>query len=104
MHIRKKDKVKIVAGNDRGKIGEVLKVFPGSERIVVEKVNMIKRHSRKSQKMPQGGIIEKEAPIDVSNVMLICPKCGNPARTGTAVLGDGTRVRTCKKCQEMLSN
>ncbi len=104
MHIRKKDKVKIIAGNDRGKIGEVLKVFPDSDRVVVEKVNLIKRHQRKSQQMPQGGIVEKEAPIAVANVMLICPKCGNPARTGTVELGDGSRVRTCKKCGEMLAN
>ncbi len=104
MHIRKKDKVKVLAGNDRGKIGEVLKVFPDSNRIVVEKVNMIKRHTRKTQQTPQGGIVEKEAPIAVANVMMICPKCGNPSRTGTVKLNDGSRVRTCKKCGEMLAN
>jgi len=104
MHIRKKDKVKVLAGNDRGKIGEVLKVFPDSNRIVVEKVNMIKRHTRKTQQTPQGGIVEKEAPIAVANVMMICPKCGNQSRTGTVKLNDGSRVRTCKKCGEMLAN
>jgi len=104
MHIRKKDKVKILSGNDRGKVGEVLKVFPDTGRIIVEKVKMMKRHTRKSQSAPQGGIIEREAPVNVSNVMLICPKCNAAARTGTAVLDDGSRVRTCKKCGEMLAN
>lgn len=104
MHIRKKDKVRVISGNDRGKEGEVLKVFPDEDRVVVEKVNMIKRHQRKSQQMPQGGIVEREAPISVGNVMLVCPKCNKAARTGTAVLEDGSRVRTCKKCGEMLAN
>lgn len=104
MHIRKKDKVRILAGNDRGKTGEVLKVFPETGRLIVEKVNMIKRHTRKSQQTPQGGIVEREAPISAANVMLVCPKCSQPARTGTAVLDDGSRVRTCKKCGEMLAN
>ncbi len=104
MHIRKKDKVKVIAGNDRGLEGEVLKVFPEEGRVIVEKVNMIKRHSKQSKSAPQGGIIEKEAPVSLANVMLVCPKCHKPARTGTAVLEDGSRVRTCKKCGEMLAN
>jgi large subunit ribosomal protein L24 len=104
MHIRKKDKVKVVAGNDKGREGEVLKVFPDTGRVIVEKVNMIKRHTRQSQQTPQGGIVEKEAPISATNVMLICPKCSKPARTGTEVLEDGSRVRSCKKCGEMLAN
>ena len=104
MHIKKKDKVMIISGNDRGKEGEILKVFPDTNRVIVEKVNMIKRHTRKSQSAPQGGIVEKEAPISVANVMLVCPKCSKAARTGTEVLEDGSRVRTCKKCGEMLAN
>jgi large subunit ribosomal protein L24 len=104
MHIKKQDKVKILNGNDRGKEGIVLKVYPDSNRVIVEKINMIKRHTRQSQSAPQGGIIEREAPLSISNVMLICPKCNSAARTGTAVLDDGSRVRTCKKCGEMLSS
>ncbi|MDO9171391.1 MAG: 50S ribosomal protein L24 [bacterium] len=104
MHIKKKDKVRVLSGEYEGLEGEVLKVFPENGRLIVEKVNMIKRHTKKTQRTPQGGIVEKEAPVDASNVMLICPKCGKAARTGTAVLGDGTRVRTCKKCGEMLAN
>lgn len=104
MHIKKKDKVMVVAGNHRGKTGIVLKVFPETDRVIVEKVNLIKRHTRQSNQAPQGGIIEREGPVDASNVMLICPKCDNPTRTGTVVLKDGSRVRTCKKCKEMLAN
>jgi len=85
MRIKKKDKVRIIAGNDQGKEGEVLKVFPRTGRIIVEKVNMIKRHQRASQNNPQGGIIEKEGPVDASNVMLICPNTGK-TRPGSAKL------------------
>jgi large subunit ribosomal protein L24 len=102
MHVRKNDKVRVIAGNDRGKTGLVLKVFPDQGQIIVEKVNLIKRHTRRSQQLPQGGIIEKEGPIDASNVMLICPKCGEAARTGSAVLADGSRARSCRSCGEML--
>jgi len=104
MHIRKKDKVRVVSGNHKGMEGEVLKVFPKTRRVIVEKVNLVKRHTRPTQSLPQGGIIEKEAPIDMSNVMLVCPKCGQPARTGRVALEDGSHVRTCKKCGEMLAN
>ncbi|MCP4144027.1 MAG: 50S ribosomal protein L24 [bacterium] len=104
MHIRKSDKVVVVSGNHKGKEGEVLKVFPGENRVIVEKVNLIKRHTRQSQAAPQGGIVEKEAPIHISNVMLVCPKCSKPSRTGTQALGDGSRVRICKSCGEMLAN
>ena len=104
MHIKKKDKVRVVSGNHKGLEGEVLKVFPDAGRVIVEEVNLIKRHTRQSKQAPQGGIIEKEATIDASNLMLICPKCTKVARTGTKVLGDGTRVRTCKQCGEMLAN
>ena len=104
MHIKKKDKVRVIAGNHKGLEGEVLKVFPDAGRVIVEKVNLIKRHTRQSQQTPQGGIVEKEASIEASNVMLICPKCNKPARTGTEQLGDGSRVRTCKQCGEMLAN
>lgn len=103
MHIRKNDKVKVMAGNDRGKTGQVLKVFPGTGRVIVEKVNLIKRHTKRNQRSPQGGIIEKEGPISVTNVMLVCPKCGAVARTGQVILTDGSRARSCKKCHEMIA-
>ncbi len=104
MHIRKNDKVRVIAGNDRGKVGQVLKVFPGTDKIIVEKVNLIKRHTKRSQNVPQGGIIEKEGPIHVSNVQFICPKCGEATRTGRIILGDGSRARSCKTCGEMLAD
>lgn len=100
----KNDSVLVITGNDNGKTGKVLKVFPNEERIVVEGVNLIKRHSRPTQQMPQGGIIEKEAPIHVSNVKVICPKCNNPTRVGARILEDGSKVRYCKnpQCGEIL--
>jgi len=104
MRIKKKDKVRIIAGNDRGKEGEVLKVYPRTGRIIVEKVNMIKRHQRASQNNPQGGIIEKEGPINASNVMLICPNTGKTTRIGKAILSDGSRARVSKRSGEMLSD
>lgn len=104
MKIRKNDKVRIIAGNDRGKEGKVLKVFPASNKIIVEKVNLIKRHTRATQRNPQGGIVEKEGPIDISNVMLVCPKTGEPTRVGREVLSDGSRVRVSKKSGEMLTD
>ncbi len=104
MRIKKKDKVRIIAGNDRGKEGEVLKVFPRTNRIIVEKVNMIKRHQRAAQNNPQGGIIEKEGPIDISNVMLICPNTGKTTRIGKDILSDGSRARVSKRSGEMLSD
>lgn len=104
MFIRKNDKVKVIAGNHRGKAGQVLKVYPVTGKIIVEKVNLIKRHTRPTQKNPQGGIVEKEAPINASNVMLICPKCDAVSRTGQIILSDNSRVRSCKKCGEMLAD
>jgi large subunit ribosomal protein L24 len=103
MRIRKGDKVMVVQGNDRGKEGKVLKVFPKTQRVIVEKVNLIKRHTRPTQINPKGGILEKEGPIHISNVMLICPQTGVPTRTGAEILSDGSRVRTSKKSGEMLS-
>jgi large subunit ribosomal protein L24 len=104
MRIRKNDNVRVISGNDRGKEGKVLKVFPSSGKIIVEKVNMIKRHTRASKDLPQGGIIEKEGPINVSNVMLVCPNTGKPTRIGKDVLSDGSRARVSKKSGEMLND
>lgn len=107
MHIKKDDLVQIVSGNDRGKQGRVLKVFPEENRIIVEGVNFIKRHTRPNQKLPQGGIIEREGSIHASNAMVICPKCNQLTTTGMKPVVDETknktsRVRYCKKCGEMI--
>ncbi len=104
MQIRKNDTVRIIAGNDKGKEGRILKVFPDKNRIIVEKVNMVKRHTRPTQAMPQGGIQEKEGPIDASNAMLVCPNTGKVTRIGKDILSDGTRARVSKKSGEMLND
>jgi large subunit ribosomal protein L24 len=100
--IKKNDIVKVIAGNYNGKKGKVLKVFPRGHRIIVEGVNFIKRHTKPTTANQQGGIQEREAPLDVSNVMLVCPKCGSATRIGTFFTDDGSKVRFCKKCKEMI--
>jgi large subunit ribosomal protein L24 len=102
--LKKNDKVMVMAGKEKGKVGKILKVFPEKDRAVVEKVNYIKRHSRAGGKTSKGGIIEKEAPIHVSNLMLICGKCTDPVRVGHRRLEEGKTVRVCKKCGEILEN
>lgn len=98
--IKKNDKVIVIGGKEKGKIGTVLKVDSEKERVVVEKVNMVKRHSKPGQQAGQGGIIEKEAPLHVSKLMMICNKCTEPTRIGKRILEDGSKVRVCKKCGE----
>jgi len=104
MRIRKNDTVRVMSGNDRGKEGKVLKVFPEKNRIIVEKINMIKRHTKASKDMPQGGILEQEGPIEASNVLLVCPNSGKPTRIGKQLLSDGSRARVSKKSGEMLND
>jgi len=104
LHVKKDDLVMIVAGKDKGKSGKVLRVLPEKERVLVENLNLIKRHTRPSQTNSEGGIIEKEAPIAISNVQLLCPGCSKPARTGIKVLEDGSKTRFCKKCNEIVNN
>ncbi len=104
MRIRKNDVVRVISGNDAGKEGKVLKVFPDKNRVIVEKVNMIKRATKASKDMPQGGIVEKEAPIEASNVMLVCPNTGKQTRIGKQLLSDGSRARVSKKSGEMLND
>lgn len=99
--IKVNDSVAVTAGRERGKKGKVLKVFPATRQVVVEKVNFIKRHTRPSQKSRQGGIVEKEGPINLSNVMPLCKKCNRPVRVRTLVGTDGTRNRACAKCGEL---
>jgi len=102
MHVKKNDMIKIIAGKEKGKTGKVLRVFPAKNRVVVEGLNVVKRHTRPTQINPEGGIVEKEAAVSISNVMLICSSCNEPARTGIRSLEDGSRVRYCKKCNEIV--
>ena len=97
MNIRKGDKVQVITGKDKGKQGVVLRGLPKEERVLVEGVNMVKKAMRPTQQNPQGGIVTKEAPIHVSNVMLVCPKC-NAATRVAIKREDGKKVRICKKC------
>jgi large subunit ribosomal protein L24 len=103
--IKKDDIVQVISGKQKGKQGKVLKVDREHGRIFVEKVNVIKRHLRPSASHRQGGIIEKEGAMNISNVMLLCPKCKVPTKVGRRLLEDGvTKVRTCKKCDEILDD
>lgn len=102
--IKKNDKVIILSGKEQGKIGNVLKVDSEKERVIVEKINVVKRHSKPSAANAQGGIIEKEAPIHISNLMIICNKCAEPTKVGKRILDDGSKVRVCKKCGEVIGD
>lgn len=102
MRLKKGDEVEIIAGKDKGKTGEILNVLPDEDRIIVEGINIVNRHMRPTQDMPQGGIIENEAPIHISNAQLLCPRCGERTRFGARVLQSGEKVRYCKKCDEII--
>jgi large subunit ribosomal protein L24 len=102
MKVRKNDTVIIIAGKDKGKKGKVRRAIPEEHRVLVEGLNMIKRHSRASRAARQAGIIELEAPIHISNIMLLCEKCGKPTRVGFRFLTDGKKMRICKSCQEVI--
>lgn len=102
VRVRRGDTVAVIAGRERGKRGKVLRVLPGSGRVIVEKLNMIKRHQRPTQKLRQGGIIEREGGLSLSNVMVVCTKCDRPARVGVQLLADGRKVRACRRCGEMI--
>ena len=102
MKIRKNDTVLIIAGKDRGKKGKVRFAYPKDERILVEGINFIKMHSRATGQARQAGIIEREAPIHVSDVMLLCSQCNRPARVGFHTLEDGRKVRICHSCGEII--
>ena len=98
--IRKNDTVLIIAGKDRGKRGRVLKVLPDKNRLLVEGMNLIKRHTRPNPgKNIKGGIVEREASLHASNAQLVCPECGAQTRVGRKILGDGRKVRVCRKCE-----
>ncbi len=100
MKIRRNDTVLVICGKDRGKRGKVRRAVPKDERVVVEGLNMIKRHSRARRSARQAGIIELEAPMHVSNVMIVCAKCKKPTRVGFKFLEDGRKVRYCRTCEE----
>ncbi|EOG9525829.1 50S ribosomal protein L24 [Listeria monocytogenes] len=101
MHVKKGDKVKVITGKDKGKSGKVLAAFPKKDRVLIEGINMVKKHTKPSNINPQGGILNVEAPIHVSNVMLIDPKTGEPTRVGYEVKGD-KKVRVAKKSGEVI--
>lgn len=103
LNIKKDDRVLVVAGKEKGKVGKVLKVEPGKQRAIVEKVNMIKRHTRAGQSS-QGGVVEKEGSLNLSNLMVLCPKCNEPVRVSRRQLGDGKNARFCKKCDEFMDS
>jgi large subunit ribosomal protein L24 len=98
--IRRNDNVVVTTGKDRGKRGRVLKVVPATNRLIVEGVNFIKRHTKPNpQRQIKGGLVEREASLHASNVQLVCPECGKPTRLGRKILSDGRKVRICRKCE-----
>jgi large subunit ribosomal protein L24 len=102
MKIRKDDNVLVISGKDRGKKGKIRFAYPEDSRVIVEGVNIIKKHTKAVRDVRQAGIIEREAPIDVSNVMLLCNKCNKPTRVGLQVLQDGSKARVCRVCHEVI--
>ncbi len=102
MQIKKNDNVMVVSGKEKGKRGRVIAVYPSTNRLLIEKLNMIKRHTRPNQQMRQGGIVEKESPISASNVKVICTKCDKPTSVSRQAQGEGSRVRVCRNCNEAI--
>lgn len=100
MAVHKNDMVVVIAGKDKGKRGKVIRVIPETGRVLIERINIVKRHTRPGGPAAHGGIIEKESPLHISNVMLICARCDRPVRTGHSFLADGRKVRVCKQCGE----
>ncbi len=101
-NIKSDDQVEVIAGKDKGRVGKVLRIDRKANKALVEKVNMVKRHTKPNQANQQGGIIDKEAMIEVSNLMVICPKCSKTSRIGRKELDDGSKIRFCKKCGETI--
>jgi large subunit ribosomal protein L24 len=102
LHVKRGDLVGVIAGRERGKRGKVLRVLPEKGRVVIEHVNMLKKHQRPTQKLRQGGIIEREGPLALSNVLPICGRCDKPSRTGFTMLADGRKSRVCRRCGESI--
>jgi len=104
VRLKKNDLVEVTTGKERGKTGKILRVIREKNQVVIEKVNLIKRHTRPSPTTGQGGIVEKEAPVFVSKVRLICPKCATGTRTRMTRTGEGKKVRVCLKCKELIDD
>ncbi len=102
LNIKKEDNVVVTTGKEKGKKGRVIRVLPKKERVIVEKVNIIKKHMKPNKTFTQGGIIDKEGTLHISNIMLLCPRCNKPTRIGNLILESGKKVRTCKKCKEVI--
>ena len=102
MQVRKNDSVMVIAGKERGKTGKVLRVLPDKDAVIVERLNMVKRHTKPRGPQQPGGIVEKEASIHASNIMLMCDKCNAPVRIGRKILADGKKIRVCRRCNEAL--
>jgi len=100
--IKREDTVLVISGREKGKRGRVLSIDRTKGKVLVEQTNLVKKHMKPNQQYQQGGIIDKEAPMAISNVMLVCPKCDAPTRIGNRVLEDGRKLRECKKCKEVL--
>ncbi len=102
--LKKGDIVNILSGKDKGKSGKVLEIDARKGRVFVEKLNMLKKHTKPSQKQRQGGIIEKEGPVNISNVLVVCQACNKATRLGIRIIDDGTKFRYCKKCDEIIDS
>ena len=102
MQIRKNDSVIVIGGKERGKTGKVLRVMPDKDAMIIERLNMVKRHTKPRGPQQPGGIVEKEAAIHASNIMILCDKCNAPVRVGHKVLADGKKIRICRRCNEAL--
>jgi len=100
LKIKKNDKVKIIKGKDRGKTGKVLRIESSKNRLYVEGINIVRKHMRQRDQSKPGGILKKQGPINMSNVELICPNCGKPARVGFIVKESGVKTRVCRKCKQ----
>lgn len=101
-YLKKNDQVEVIAGKDKGRVGKILRVVLDKDKAIVERINMIKRHQKPTEMNQQGQIVEKEAPIHVSNLQLICPECTKTGRVGKRILEDGTKIRFCKSCGESI--
>jgi large subunit ribosomal protein L24 len=102
VEIRKNDSVMVIAGKERGKTGKVLRVLRDEGAVIIERINIVKRHTKPRGPQQPGGIVEKEASIDASNIMIMCDKCNAPVRIGRKILADGKKIRICRRCQEAL--
>lgn len=102
MKLKKNDTVTVLKGKERGKKGKILKLNPERMCAIVENVNMVKKHMRKTRDNPKGGIITRESPVKIPNLMLVCPRCSKPTRVGFLLLTDGSKKRVCRKCKEIL--